>query len=398
MVIEERDVPDDALGATHVFIIGIGDYPWLDGGATPRGENITGGMTQLSAPPISARKFADWWLSEYRDNERPLASVSMLLSDSESQIYAAPDQKQHDIPPATIDNIRDAADIWSERGRENPENQLVFFFSGHGLASGVQEALLTRDYGERAARPMLGAINLTGFKIGLSSLPARRQLLFIDACRTGRNILLRNSNDNGDVLVPTGDVPTNDLLQNIYRASLNGRPAYGLPNGLTLFTRGVLNAFRGAGADNLDDQHVWRLNTGMIGQALTHFATQLADPEHGLAQRPKMEDFSSYHFHRFVNAPAIPVYVRVPSHDGDSDDVMPCEHIISLNVHHAGEVIVNWPLPWHNVDHCSWGPERFLCWLHPDRHYDVTVSFNGGVPAAVGGRHVVTPYGLIEVN
>jgi len=64
---------------THVLIIGIGEYPHLI-----RGENentaIAEGMEQLDAPPISARAVAKWFLDNFENPERPLASLAMVFT------------------------------------------------------------------------------------------------------------------------------------------------------------------------------------------------------------------------------------------------------------------------------------------------------------------------------
>jgi hypothetical protein len=394
MVVEERALPQGAVGLTHVLVIGVGQYPWLVGGAHTRDATITDGMDQLDSPPVSARRFADWWLAQYQDGERPLGSLAMVLSDSETQIYTRPDGEVFDIPLATIEAIRDAADLWSERGRNEPEAQMVFYFCGHGIAAGVRQALLTRDYGQRLARPMLGAIDYDGLQSGLSSLAARRQLIFIDACRMASEVLLRNANETGDVLVAAGSYPTTGMQQNVYFATVNGRPAYGIDGGPTLFTRGLLNAFKGAGADNLDDPDTWRLSTGGIAAALAHFAGALADPEYGLVQPPQMADFNPFSFHRFAEDPQFPVYVKPAWYQGTA----PGADMHSLTISIEGQEVMRWNAPWTEEPHCSWAPDRFVSWLKPDQKYKVEIAFSDGSEPAKAERHVNTPYGLIKVQ
>ena len=49
--------------ATHALVIGVGDYPHLNGGTKKRTDQHDG-MEQLTSPPISARQFASWLLSD----------------------------------------------------------------------------------------------------------------------------------------------------------------------------------------------------------------------------------------------------------------------------------------------------------------------------------------------
>jgi hypothetical protein len=54
------EAPESTPG-THVLIIGIGDYPRLIGGAEAS-PDIAESMGQLTAPPLSARHLARWFL------------------------------------------------------------------------------------------------------------------------------------------------------------------------------------------------------------------------------------------------------------------------------------------------------------------------------------------------
>ncbi len=78
--------------ATHAIVIGVGDYPHLLGGSgemLPR--NKCEYMGQLTSPPHSARKFADWLIQDYTNQQdKPLSSVELLLSDALSNEYKHP--------------------------------------------------------------------------------------------------------------------------------------------------------------------------------------------------------------------------------------------------------------------------------------------------------------------
>lgn len=393
MVIEERERPAGALGQTHVLVIGVGEYPWLVGGATPRPVEVTQTMDQLDSPPIAARQFADWWLREYADPERPLGSLALLLSDAKDQNYVRADGTIVVVPHATITAISEAAEIWYQRGQANAEDQMVFYFCGHGLAAGQAQVLLARDYGARAGRPMVGVINYDGFKIGMSALAAKRQLIFIDACRMASEALLRNANDTGDVLVPAGPFPTAGMRQNIYFATLSGRPAYGQIGGPTLFTRAVLRAFGGAGAKAFDDDTTaWHLNTARIAEALEHFASTLADPVYGEVQPAQMDALAPFNFHRFQTDPLIPVYIEPVWYQGTDPDPQVARLTISI----GGEDVATWARPWNQAE-CSWAPNRFVSWLKPDIEYKIRIDFDDSTGAS-GQRHVVPPYGVIRVD
>ena len=65
---------------THVVAIGIGHYDHLPGGGgalTPHHLNLE----QLSSPAISARTVASWFIEKFDCPERPLGSLSIVVSE-----------------------------------------------------------------------------------------------------------------------------------------------------------------------------------------------------------------------------------------------------------------------------------------------------------------------------
>src|SRR6476646_2588981 len=83
---------------THALVIGVGKYAHLAGGEAPVAN--PDGMGQLTSPPISARAFALWLRTDYCDKAKPLASLSLLLSEADSEPFEA-----NDVAAATIENI-----------------------------------------------------------------------------------------------------------------------------------------------------------------------------------------------------------------------------------------------------------------------------------------------------
>jgi hypothetical protein len=85
--VEERAVRGPA---THAIVIGVGKYDHLPGGGgTPvrRPE----GMRQLTSPPASARRFAEWLISGLNYPPKPLASVALLLPHHGSRYNLSPE-------------------------------------------------------------------------------------------------------------------------------------------------------------------------------------------------------------------------------------------------------------------------------------------------------------------
>src|SRR5450830_1169609 len=191
---------------THALVIGVGDYPWLQGGSQqpvfPRNE----GMGQLSSPPLSARAFAEWLMSPdgFRNTDRPLASLDLLISDPTTTQFTPPGGTSMQIQRANFVEIQAAVLNWFARG-DHTDDQLIFYFCGHGISTGLMTTLLPEDYGRLQLPPQASlslAIDFDSLYQGMDSCRARRQLFFIDACRVASGALIKSQGNRGVAIVP----------------------------------------------------------------------------------------------------------------------------------------------------------------------------------------------------
>ena len=129
IVYKNQERLDSGKPTTHAIVIGVGDYPHLNGGDGTK-SNLHGGLKQLSSPPESARAFTDWLLTEFNNPDNQLATVSLLISEKGgASIY------EHDklsepvmVKNATIDNVEKAIWEWKDYGDLNEDNLVMFFF------------------------------------------------------------------------------------------------------------------------------------------------------------------------------------------------------------------------------------------------------------------------------
>ena len=119
--------------ATHAIVIGVGAYRHLVGGDRKLFPNHQG-LGQLTSPPNSAQAFARWLLDSYKNPEKPLASVELLVSGKSTGKFVLPDGTVKNVQRASMANVKEAITHWQERGDSHTGNLMVFFFSGHGLA------------------------------------------------------------------------------------------------------------------------------------------------------------------------------------------------------------------------------------------------------------------------
>src|SRR5260370_12380507 len=90
---------------THVVLRGVGTYRHIRGGKDYKAELPVSNLRQLTSPPISARKFADWLLKELHNPDAPLGSVELLLSEQPQAPYRLPDGESTPIVRPTISTI-----------------------------------------------------------------------------------------------------------------------------------------------------------------------------------------------------------------------------------------------------------------------------------------------------
>jgi Caspase domain len=312
-----------AVPGTHALVIGIGNYPHLVGGQQP--ATFTDGMRQLSSPPVSARAFATWMIQDYHFPGKPLASLSLLLSEAVPQSFTNPKTGQfYDVAIADIDPILAAVKEWKARGDLSPDNRLIFYFCGHGISESDDMALLAADFNGDGDNPLNQALDLRQLMLGLAKCKANEQVFFIDACRSSSDTLLSRSGKYAGQVpflpVPRpADWPRRLWLP--YYATLAGEMSHAIPNKVSLFTEALLRAVRGVGSDNPDDD-VWRVNTSRLQEAIYHFMAQpaFAGKLAGV-QVPTVRELPIFDLHQLTGPPVVPVYVgcRDPVYNQSAD-------------------------------------------------------------------------------
>lgn len=257
----------------HALVIGVGDYPWLGNGTKPLFAHHEG-MGQLSSPPASARGMADWLLAEFDRAPNPLfrlSSVELLISDAKTDRYVDPGNVTHTIGRADFAAIDAAVQSWYRRGDSDPDNLLLFYFCGHGIARGVKTTLLPEDYGSQtpAHRSVACAVDFDELHLGMDSCKARQQLYFVDACRVASGQLMRMHNSTGSAIIP-GLATVSSPARNapVYYGTMAGTRAFGRSGKPSFFTEALLKALRGAGAD--DTTGSWAVQTDCLHRGVTH--------------------------------------------------------------------------------------------------------------------------------
>jgi hypothetical protein len=306
LVWKNQALLDSRQPATHAIVIGVGEYPHLVGGTGPLTAKH-GDLVQLSSPPCSAFTFAKWLLDEFNNPDVPLASLSLLVSDSEREAFSHPRIAAPVVPPlADSTGVINALREWKNRGDLNEQNLLLFFFCGHGVARGLDGAtLLLRDYGEVPPAPMDGAIDFAAFQRGMAQCAASFQCFFVDACRQVSDIATHTTETGRRVIQDDINRPfASDWNYAVLFSTVEGQKAYGRKSKPSFYTEELIKGLNGAAANNRNAARQWRVGTSDLNQSI----------HRGLAQRGKKirnpaVRLVEFEFHVPKREPRVPVKV-----------------------------------------------------------------------------------------
>jgi len=299
--------------STHAVVIGVGAYSHLlggDGDLFPGHES----MGQLTSPPQSAYDFATWLINKYRNPAKPLASLELLVSDAQSTGFTLPDGQVKPVDQANMNNVKKAVLDWIDRGNTNVEHFMIFYFCGHGIASGLLTSLLLEDFGERHDSPLMQAIDFQEFYLGMDKCKARQQCYFIDACRAASPTLIESSGFKGDPII-YGSVRHSDLGSRrapIYYSTVAGSRAYGRTGAPSLFTEALLKALDGAGSDDVDGD--WRVDTDTLNRGIDYILTRMIGEDLQIDQVSPVCELTRFTFHHLDGRPIVPVTIGCEPH------------------------------------------------------------------------------------
>ena len=272
IIFKNQRLLNNGKAATHAIVIGVGEYLYLTGGSGGKVTKLDGGLQQLSSPPESAVAFAEWLLEKFNNPEKPLATLSLLVSRK-----GGPLKFNHQklpgavtLEPATIDYVKDAIREWYDFGDRNEKNLLLFFYCGHGVSRGLEElALLMSDYGEDDRMPMEGAIDFAALHRGMNQCRAIQQCYFIDACRKISDIAARTTATGNPIIQDNLNRPYSSPRNDaVFYSTLGGEAAYGRKNKPSYYTEELIKGLNGLGSNNRNAEGKWRVSTGDLNTAI----------------------------------------------------------------------------------------------------------------------------------
>lgn len=307
VIYKDQALLDSGTPTAHAIVIGVGDYPHLIDGDGPL-TTKNGGLRQLSSPPESARTFSTWLLDEFHNPNKPLATVSLLISEpGDTTEFNHPKLAAAVTPEeATIANVKAAIREWKAFGDRSEENLVLFFFCGHGVARGLEGVtLLLSDYGASNDMPMEGAIDFAALHRGMAQCKASEQCYFIDACRTVSDIATRTTECGDSIIQDDQNRPyPSDWNFAIIYSTLGGEKAYGRKNKPSFYTEELITGLNGTGSNNRSGDGSWRVTTGDLNTAI-HYGLSLR----GDKIKIPMAYLAQFEFHYLKNQPLVPVTI-----------------------------------------------------------------------------------------
>lgn len=245
---------EDTAPATHALVIGVSDYPFVDGPqASDLGQSF--GMSSLTSAARSASEVVAWLLSEYRSPQAPLASVRVLLSPAAGESLNPDVADRLGGPaPATRAAVERELVAFRTACRRSPDNVAFVYIAGHGVQLTKRGAVvLLQDFGDpNHPNELTGAIDIAGCHAGMDEgVNAQSQIWFSDACRQLPDVLRRFERMEGALTLSEGVGYAR--VSPLFLASSTRESAFAEIGGTTLFCQALLWALRGAAAVGPDD-------------------------------------------------------------------------------------------------------------------------------------------------
>jgi hypothetical protein len=284
---------DTGEPATHAFIVGVGDYPWI--------SNVAPGYpAQLSSTVNSARVFYDWIMNQYKNSRAPLRSVRLLLSPSQGC-------------EATLANFVRHCSLWAQSLSTNKENVGIFLFSGHGMGLGFDRRILAlHDFGKFAIAPFQGSVSLDNIYAGLAPserLPniSRKQFYFIDAGALPASVLTWQERNAAHIFAIPPSSMVDDREAPLFFSASSGGLAWGRSHGLSLFTEALLACLEGQGSERLGEQ--WVVTSLSLTRGLQYKAREETDIPSPLSFTTS-GSLGTAVLHELTRPPIVPLTIR----------------------------------------------------------------------------------------
>ncbi len=259
--------------STHVFAIGVGSYPHLNGGDEDRKAKNTLSLGQLFSPPTSMKTFVEWFFNPsfgFNNPDAPLSTVRCLASSVSPIQIQTSIELSDPISTANLDNIENEFAAWVDDLKKNENNVGIFYFCGHGIMV-ENHYLLAEDFGNpMSLKPFKYAFDITMTMRALDREINGSIYYFIDACKEISSELALSLGTGPDSLI---NINIKNRVMRKYSCCLSatgdGKLAYAPLNGqVSRFTNSLLRALSGYCGSRVPGQKFWQINGESLGNSI----------------------------------------------------------------------------------------------------------------------------------
>ncbi|WP_394678756.1 caspase family protein [uncultured Sphingobacterium sp.] len=290
---------------THVFIIGVGGYPYIKGGTEEKKQTLDCAkkLGQLTSPPLSAKALYDTIINLHNQDAwiKPLGSVEILISPVGADPFIIAGEE---VGRADMENITDSFNSWLERCDSSADNVTLFFFCGHGVDK-AEHILLTEDFGKNPVQPWSGSFAFDKTRLGFFRCQASTQLFFIDACRLFTADMLLTEVPLY-TLIPQHFNATDCRFNLTQKAAAHNEGAYGEINDVSFYTKALIKALEGGVLKKKQDE--WTITLASLATKMDDLLEMVSE-QIFTDQRCSNRIGKSTDILRFTEAPNIDVVI-----------------------------------------------------------------------------------------
>jgi hypothetical protein len=258
---------ETAPPSLHALIVGIDDYPYMDG---PRAQPDVHrfGFRNLTSSVNSARSVHDWLIANSKLLTAPLGTIRLILTQ--------PNPTFEELSPTSA-NVLTAIEGWYTDSSSHPDNVALLYWAGHGFQHGPDDdiALLLEDFGMSRLRPYEHSISFRNLYLGMAPSRERQtahfQLYFVDASRQVEPSRWLRGAAPFNAIAPRHDI-VDTRVAPIFYSTFPGGMSYGRVGGATIFSQALLSCLSGSAAEpteDYDDGIVrWHVTVGSLNRGL----------------------------------------------------------------------------------------------------------------------------------
>jgi hypothetical protein len=260
----------------HALIVGISKYrhlPVPGERPTKHQQRWSLGLRQLTAAARTGLLVYQWLVDVSSSLLVPLTTCRTLLVPSDAELAASAELGDLAGDAALKTFLRVAQD-WRDDVASNADNVAFFYFAGHGFQrKRGDQVLLLEDVGDGAGGKLTNAVDTFSLVQGMAQSEenpdiAQRQFFFFDACRMQPRDAYKYESQPCTAVFDPPTLTQDDRIVLEYNTAVPGAEAFAIRGEQTVFSKALLTAFAGAGAEEVGGR--WCVTIDSLNRGLRY--------------------------------------------------------------------------------------------------------------------------------